>query len=108
MDARLKPRSVRIYDSSTQAQARRAISSLGARDPIVGQAIANVASKWRVDDPTNMRLRTNAIYGEIRRLDLETLPAVQANRVAPTARRGSVATAGRAGDMDITLPLGIC
>ena len=108
MVARLLARSERTYESSTPVQIRRGVSSLGARDPIVGKAIANIASNWPVDDPTNMRLRTNAIYGEIRRLDRETLPTVQANCAASTPRHGSPAAAGPAAGTDIALPLGVC
>ena len=108
MHARLQARSARTGDSSIHVEIRRAVSSLGTRDPIVEQAIANVASKWPVDDPTNMRLRTNAIYGEIRRLDLETLPPAQPKRVASTPKYGPAALARRAGDTDTASPLGIC
>src|SRR5579872_1226615 len=108
MVARLLARSECTYESSASVQIRRGVSSLGARDPIVERAIANIASNWPIDDPTNMRLRTNAIYSEIRRLDRDTLPTVQANCVASTPRHGFPAAAGSAADTDIALPMGVC
>ena len=69
------------YHSNLRSPIRPSVSSLGKRDPLVGQAIANVAPDWQDYDPVLTRLRTDAIYSEIRRLDLENLlVAKQRNR----------------------------
>jgi hypothetical protein len=78
--------SITKIDQRRLDQSRNVAWALTGRDPVVMQAIDNVAASWPVDEHWgySSRERTQAIYDEIKRLDLARASA----SVAQLQRQG--------------------